>query len=124
MATVVNTETLAIRRSVDVGEFPPPTWEQLTSSSAADADAIPARYRKWTGSAVAEMTPGEKSAVDAAAATAADDGEMGGFDRRGALAAFALLVLEELNTLRAEHGLSQRTPAQLKSAIRSKMESI
>lgn len=40
---------------------------------------------------------------------------------RALLKAFALLVLDELNTLRAEHGLPQRTPQQLVNAIKNKL---
>jgi len=37
------------------------------------------------------------------------------------LKAFALVVLDEINILRTEAGLSARTPAQVKTAIKSKL---
>tara|TARA_R110000823_G_scaffold288313_1_gene406505 strand:+ start:8829 stop:9182 length:354 start_codon:yes stop_codon:yes gene_type:complete len=41
-----------------------------------------------------------------------------------ALKAFALIVLDEINGLRAAAGLVERTPAQLKAAHRAKLNSI
>jgi hypothetical protein len=39
-----------------------------------------------------------------------------GYDR-----AFALVVLDEINTLRAQHSLAARTVTQLKTALRNKL---
>tara|TARA_R110000822_G_scaffold107393_1_gene236012 strand:+ start:89 stop:442 length:354 start_codon:yes stop_codon:yes gene_type:complete len=41
-----------------------------------------------------------------------------------ALKAFALIVLDEINGLRAKAGLAERTPAQLKAAHRAKLGQI
>lgn len=35
--------------------------------------------------------------------------------------AFALVVLDEINLLRAQHALAARTPSQLKTAVRNKL---
>jgi len=42
-------------------------------------------------------------------------------DERRLLRAFAEVVLDELNNLRAQHGLAARTMAQLRTAIRNKL---
>ncbi len=42
-------------------------------------------------------------------------------DERRLLRAFAELLVDELNTLRALHSLAPRTPAQLRTAIRNKV---
>ena len=41
-----------------------------------------------------------------------------------ALKAFALIVLDEINAMRAKAGLPERTPAQLKAAHRTKLGQI
>jgi hypothetical protein len=45
-------------------------------------------------------------------------------DSNLALKAFALIVLDEINILRAAAGLAPRTPEQLKTAHRAKLDSI
>lgn len=73
---------------------------------------------------VAELaSQAEQDAVDAAELVASRDALANEIDRNESYSrAFALLVLDELNALRAEHGLNARTPAQLKTALRSKMD--
>ena len=67
MPDFVNTSTLDVVLSVNDATAP---WTVLTRTEANAALAIPQKYRKWTGSAVAEMTSGEKATVDAAEAAA------------------------------------------------------
>ena len=91
--------------------------------------AIPSIYRVIRAPATAssdieQMDAGEKAAVDAAAVTAGDDAEMARLSLRDALTALALTVLDEVNILRTQHGLATRSTAQLKSAIRTKLESL
>lgn len=124
MSTVVNTGTLAIRRSVNTPDYPSPTWEVLTNAAADAAEAIPGRYRKWVDPDVVEMTQGEKDVVDAAAVVAADDGQMAGFEGRNALQALALVLLDRINALEADHGRGGFTGAQLKAAFRAKLETL
>lgn len=123
MARVVNTETLELRRSVNTPEYVAP-WVVVDEAVADAVALIPTAYRKWVVDHVEEMSAGEKAAVDAAALVAADDSRMSQFDQRDALAAFALLVLDEVNILRAQHGLAARTVAQIKSGIRTKLEAL
>jgi hypothetical protein len=42
---------------------------------------------------------------------------------RRVLKAFALVVLDEVNLLRSQHGLVERTAAQLRTAVKSKLKS-
>lgn len=44
-------------------------------------------------------------------------------EQEGLLRALALVVLDEINTLRAEHSLAARTPTQLRNAIKAKITS-
>lgn len=128
MVNVIHRTALEFRERVHTPAYPEPEWKHDPDMSAVSG--VPRRYWKapsdWSpdGAGPVEMTQSEKDAVDAAAQTEADDNCMAQFDTRDALAAFALLVLDEINTLRAEHGLSERTVAQLKAAIRNKLETL
>lgn len=52
-----------------------------------------------------------------------DDGVAATFEMPSDLwKAFALVVLDEFNSLRAEHGLAARTVDQLKQAIKNKLD--
>ncbi len=82
----------------------------------------PSRYWNISGDTVSEMSQAEKDVVDAAALEAQRDATANQLDRvEDVLRAFALVVLDEFNTLRAQHGLADRTIAQLKAAIRNKL---
>jgi hypothetical protein len=68
MATVINTTTKEVRRSVNTPDYPPPEWVVVNQ---ATLDAIPAKYRKIVGGELVEMDAAEKSAVDQAELAAA-----------------------------------------------------
>jgi hypothetical protein len=97
MASLVNTSTLAIVRSVNTPEFTAP-WTVISEANAATWSAIPVRYRKWVTDHVEEMTAGEKTAVDAALLAASRDAVAAQLDSvEDVLRAFMLTVLDELN---------------------------
>jgi hypothetical protein len=50
-----------------------------------------------------------------------DDKIVDELDTMKILRAFSLVVLDEINILRAQHALADRTPAQLKAAVRAKL---
>ena len=145
MADFVNTTTCAVELSCN---DKPAGWVTLPWADALVALAIPQQYRKWTGSAVAEMTAPEKAVVDAAAKAAAKTAVLAGVngpDRPDLLRAVALLVLDEFNAHAAKMNalltaidnaaslgalktavaliadLPTRTVDQLKTALASKM---
>lgn len=63
MADFINPATLDVALSVHDAAAP---WVKVPRAEAEAALAIPAKYRKWDGKAVVEMTQGEKDAADAA----------------------------------------------------------
>lgn len=80
------------------------------------------KYWVITGDTVSEMSQGEKDAVDAAALEAQRDSTAAQLDVvEDVLRAFALVVLDEINTLRSQHGLADRTIAQLKAGVRARL---
>lgn len=127
MPDYVHTTTLDLYRS----QWPQPAGTvKLTRAEYNAASAIPARYRKWTGSAVEEMTQAEKDAVDAALEAARRaalrteaDANLGvnRDDRSLIIRALAKTILDEINILRAEHALAPRTFAQMVTAVKNKI---
>ena len=145
MADFVNTTTCAVELSVN---DKPAGWVTLTRAEAELALAIPGQYRKWTGTAVAEMTAPEKAAVDAANRAYVKSSVLSlveGVDRPDILRALALVLLDEFNAHAAKMNalltaidnaaslgalktavaliadLPTRTVDQLKTALASKM---
>ncbi len=75
----------------------------LTSQEEADKLAADQAY--------IDATPAREEAEKDSKADLTDD----------VLKAFALVVLDEINTLRSQHALSAITPAQLKAAVKAKL---
>ena len=123
MGTAIHRTTLQFRTSVNNPDFPEPTWKWNPDMS--QVGGVPIVHQKWN--AVAErpepMTQAEMDAVDAAAVNAAKDEVESQIDGTGydLDRALSLVMLDEINALRSNAGLSARTTAQLKAAIRSKL---
>ena len=91
---------------------------------------VPRRDWKHEAGAIVTMTAGEIAARDAAQAAAQDlstresaKNGLLGFDSRSLLMrAFADIIREELNVLRALHSLPDRTLAQLRNAMGNKVD--
>lgn len=94
---------------------PQPTEQQI-NDYASDTTPLPSGqlFSQWQaehgGDAVQTLRRKAKEALDDQAA------EQFALSR-----AIALVVLDEINLLRAEHALAARTPAQLRNAIKSKL---
>ena len=114
------------------------TFQRLPSTSPAsltepeanyvkdpDESAItgePSRYWILTLDIFTLMSQSERNAVDAALDVLRLDSVADELDRvQSIMKAFAQVVLDEFNLLRAEHGLNPRTLAQLKNAVRGKL---
>lgn len=124
MSTVVNRITLSPIYNValakyDIAYF----WHDPDLSAVADVDPI---YWKETGGVFSEMTLTEKGVKDAqiAAADADRDRRIAKrrIDNERMLRAFAEVVMDEINILRGQHGLADRTMSQLVTAIKGKID--
>ena len=83
----------------------------------------PRKYWILVAGVAALMSQAERDAIDAALLTASRDSIANEIDQLETYTrAFALVVLDEINSLRSQHGLSARTTAQLKTAIRNKLD--
>ena len=84
-------------------------------------NGVPTLYWKCSGGGVVEMTQPEKDAVDASIVTQGNNATKAVFTRKEWIA-FIEILINEINTLRAEHGLAPRTKQQLKTAIENKID--
>ena len=124
MADVINRTTLELRRSVNTPDYPEPTWQ--ASPDLSQIVGVAQKHRKWDSVAdrPVAMTTAEQAAVDAAALTARKDAEVAPLSAANTpdlLRALALVLRDEVNILRAQHGLADRSVAQLKNALKGKM---
>lgn len=123
MSNFVHRTTRQLVRSGNDPDYPVSDWIVNPDLSAFDAiGGYEAKYATVSSDAVLLMDKAARDAVDAAALEAARDATAGELDATEALLrAFALVVLDEINVLRAQHGLAARTAAQLKTAVRNKL---
>ena len=126
MSNVLHRTTKQFRRSVNTPDFDPADW--IINPDVGAAIGFPTKYWLISGDAVSLMDQAARDAVDAAEAQASTDADRTAnkarIDDERVLKAFALVVLDEINILRAQHSLTARTPAQLVGAIKTKIGSI
>ena len=107
-------------RSVNDPDYPPADWIHNPDLSAVTG--FDTKYWTVSGDDVLLLDQSARDAIDAAEVEARKDSTadqtdaVGSFDR-----AFAEVVLDEINLLRAEHSLAPRTLSQLKTAVRGKL---
>lgn len=144
MANVLNRTTKQYLTSVNTPDFPIASW--IISPDVSSVAGFDTKYWTITGDVVSLMTPAERAAVDTAELSARRDGVAASLDGvEDVMRAFALTLLDELNLhaarttaiLNAIDGAAtfaamktaiaavvdppQRTVAQLKTALRSKL---
>lgn len=119
MSNVLNRTTKEFRRSVNTPDFPLAAWIINPDLSAVEGFAN--KYWLIAGDVVSLMSQSARDVVDADENTARLDSVADELDRvETIMRAFAEVVLDEINTLRSQHGLNARTLSQLKTAVRGK----
>ena len=120
MANVLNRSTKQYLTSVSTPDYPIGSWIINPDMSAVAGE--PSNYWVITGDNVTLMDQAARDAVDAAAETAQLDSIADELDQtRSIMRAFAEVVLDQVNDLRADHGRNALTLAQLKTAVRGKL---
>ena len=126
MATVLNRTTKQLRRSVNTPDFPSADW--IINPDLSAVGNFASKYWTITGDAVSLMPQTERDALDAAEAQAAADADRAGeklrIDNERVLKALAIVVKNEINILRALHGLPDRTNAQIVTAIKAEVDNV
>jgi hypothetical protein len=120
MANVLNRTTKEFKRSVNEPDYPQVDW--IWSPDLSGVAGVSSKYWVITGDVVTEMDQASKDAIDLADEISELDAISDRLDnQKDIMRAFALLVMDEFNILRAEHGLAPRTLAQLKTGLRNKL---
>ena len=88
----------------------------------------PLKYWKVTGQTVSLMNSLERQAVDDAAAAAQESADAAANRARlsdeRVLLAITLVLKDEINILRGQHGLAPRTNGQIRTAIENRIDSL
>lgn len=126
MANVINRITLQYIKSVNTPDYDSADW--VINPDMSLVAGIPEKYWRLVGDTPKEMTIAQKNAVDQAEADVlalqqenAKDFEIS-FDTL--MKAFALVVLDEINILRSNASLADRTISQLKQAVKDKYDTL
>lgn len=100
--------------------FPSSTY--VLNPDMSPVSGVPKKYWKLTGDVLSVMSQAEKDAVDAAQLSTQRDNMAAVIENPNSVwRAFAEVVLDEINILRAQHALAPRTLAQLRTAMRNKL---
>lgn len=109
--------------SVAPADLPEPIANYIEYPDYSVVDGWPIKYWTITGDVISLVDQAARDAIDAAELTARRDEIANDIDRvESYTRAFALVVLDEINILRAQHSLTARTIAQLKTAVRNKLD--
>ncbi len=106
-------------RSVNTPDYPVSDW--IINPDMSAVLGVNSKYWRVTGNIVSVMSAPEMAAIDAAALEAGDDAIADEINSKGLLKAFALVMLDQINELRDDHGRGAISASQLKTAIRSKL---
>lgn len=119
MANALNRVTKQFKRSVNTPDYPEADW--IINPDLSSVIGYPNKYWSIIGDVVSLLAQAERDAIDLAELEAGKDATANTIDTDPYLKAFALIMLDEINILRANDGLNPRTKAQLKTALRGKL---
>jgi len=125
MPTILVRATKAVLHSVSEATYN--VDDVIENPDLSAVTGYPSKY--WIVAAapstsITLMDAPARAAVDAAELEAARNAAVAKIDQvESEIRALALVLLDEVNTLRAQHSLAARTTAQLRAAIRAKLGS-
>jgi len=119
MAAVLHRTTFAYRASANTPDFSLLDW--IINPDLSAVVGQPIKYWVVTGDIVSLMDQAARDAVDLAETEARKDSIRDQIDVESLLKAFALVVLDQTNELRSDHGRAAISVEQLKTAIRGKL---
>ena len=126
MANVLHRTTKQYLKSVNTPDYPVADW--IVNPDLSAVTGFDSKYWLISGDNVTLMDQSARDAVDVAEAQAAIDNERATqknrIDNEKVLTAIAKVMMDEINILRAEHSLTARTLAQVKTAIKSEVDNI
>ena len=95
--------------------------EWIYNPDMSAVEGMPTKYWLINGDVVSEMSQGEKDTVDVAVLDSQRDAAVNAAidNLEGDLRQLVKLMISEINILRSQHGLPDRTTAQFKTQIRN-----
>ena len=123
MANFLHRTTKQYLVSTSPNSLPEPISNYIEDPDLSVVTGWSSIYWVITGDIVTLMNQAARDTVDADILTEQRDSVSNSIDTAESYErAFALVVMDEINILRAQHSLSDRTPAQLKVAVRAKLD--
>ena len=121
MGDYLHRTTKVYRQSISPNELPEPLANYIEDPDLSAVVGVSSMYWIITGDVITEMSQGEKDALDAFLLSAARDAEIQAeIDAlESTMRQLVKLMVSELNILRAEHGLPDRTFEQVKTQLRN-----
>ena len=108
--------------SASPNSLPEPVANYISEPDMSAVAGEPSKYWIITGDVITLMSEAARDAVDIAEETAQLDSISDDLDQtRSIMRAFAEVVLDQVNDLRADHGRNALTLGQLKTAVRGKL---
>ena len=108
--------------SVSPASLPEPEANYIQEPDLLAVIGVPSKYWNINGDVITLMSQAEQDAVDLAELSERLDSIADEIDAPSTyLKAFAEVVLDQINALRADHGRPAATLAQLKAAVRAKL---
>jgi hypothetical protein len=108
--------------SIAEADLPEPVVNYIEEPDMSAVAGEPSKYWIITGDVITLMDQTARDALDAAEDTAQLDAISDELDQaRTIMRAFAEVMLDQVNALRADHGRAALTLAQLKTAVRGKL---
>ena len=128
MGDWVHRATKQFLRSVSPASLAEAKANYISQPDLSAVSGFPNKYWIITGDVITLMDQATRDAVDtqetADALTGDRDRNKTRLSKEKVLKALALVMIDEINLLRAEHGLSARTPPQAITAVENKIESL
>lgn len=119
MGNFLHRTTKQYFESVPPGELLEPITNYISMPDLSAVAGVSNKYWVITGDTVSEMSPAEKDTVDQANLESGRDSKIKEIDNlEGTIRQLAKMILGEINILRQQHGLTDRTIAQVRTQIR------
>lgn len=125
MGNYVHRTTKQYLQSYSPNDLPEPLANYIESPDLSNVVGVPTKYWVITGDVITEMSQAEKDAVDAALLSAGRDAVIQREidDLESVMRQLVKLMVSEINILRQQHALADRTLAQVRTQLRTDLGS-
>lgn len=125
MGNYVHRTTKQYLQSYSPNDLPEPLANYIESPDLSNVVGVPTKYWVITGDVITEMSQPEKDVVDAALLSATRDAVVQREidDLESVMRQLVKLMVSEINILRQQHALADRTLAQVRTQLRTDLGS-